>query len=189
MKKIILVNASPRKKGNCAMALDILKSSVKDAEVEVFDLNEKTVRPCLACNACKAKDTAQCVQKDDMSALLPRLDACDALVIASPIYFGMVNGPAKTFLDRIYPFFNPAKPGMSSATKTGKKLAVILTAGTGPTDVYARHGEAYACFDVAGFTDKKILAFNSAKSGMDKNIFSVAEDAEQLRSLAGWLSE
>jgi len=189
MKKIIMVNASPHKTGNCSRALEILRKNVKDAEVEVFDLSEKTVNPCHACNACKAMDTAGCVQKDDMAALLPRLDSCDALVVASPIYFGMVNGPAKTFLDRIYPFFNPGKPNMTVATKFGKKAAVILTAGTGPVDVYEQHGAAYACFDVAGFTDKKIMAFNSEKSGMDKNIFSLEEDADKIKELAGWLSE
>lgn len=78
---------------------------------------------------------------------------------------------------------------MTVATKFGKKAAVILTAGTGPVDVYEQHGAAYACFDVAGFTDKKIMAFNSEKSGMDKNIFSLEEDADKIKELAGWLSE
>lgn len=189
MKKIILVNASPRKKGNCAKALSIIAETVKDAEVEIFDLNQKTVKPCLACGACKKKDTPFCIQKDDMADLLSRLDTCDALVVASPIYFGMVNGPAKTFLDRIYPFFNPAHPNMTSATKFGKKAAVILTAGSSPVDAIENHGAAYACFDVAGFTDKKILGFNSAQSGMDQNIFSIDEDADKIKALADWLCQ
>lgn len=189
MKKIILVNASPRKNGNCAMALNILQQNLTDAEVEMFDLNTKTINPCLACNACKGKETAQCVQKDDMSDLLNRLDNCDALVIASPIYFGMVNGVAKTFLDRIYPFFNPTKPNMSLATKFSKKAAVILTAGSGSVKDYEKHGEAYACFDVLGCTNKKVLAFNSTKSGMDKNIFSIKEDADKIEELAHWICE
>lgn len=189
MKKVILVNTSPRKKGNCAMALDILQQNLTDAEVELFDLNDKTVNPCRACNACKTKEVAQCVQKDDMSDLLSRLDSCDALVVASPIYFGMVNGPAKTFLDRIYPFFNPSKPNMTLATKFGKKAAVILTAGSGPAEVYEKHGEAYAAFNVVGCTDKKVLSFNSAKSGADKNIFTVEEDADRIKELARWICE
>lgn len=189
MKKIILVNASPRKKGNCAKAMEIIQENAKNAEVEVFNLREKTVKPCLACGACKKKDVAECVQKDDMAELLPRLDACDALVVASPVYFGMVNGPAKTFLDRTYPFFNPSKPNMTAATKFGKKLAVILTAGSGPADAYTKIGEAYACFDTVGCTDKKILTFNSEKSGMDSNIFSIEEDAQKIKDLAAWLCE
>lgn len=189
MKKIILVNSSPRRKGNCAEALSIISENVNDAEVEVFNIYEKSVNQCLACEFCKSKDTVQCVQKDDMSELLSRLDACDALVVAAPVYFGMVNGPAKLFLDRIYPFFNPAKPNMSAATKFGKKVAIILTAGGGPAEVYAKHGEQYACFDVAGFHDKKVLSFNSAKAEPGKGIFSVEEDAAKIRELAGWLCE
>ena len=189
MKKIILINASPRANGNCSKAMEVIAESIADAEITVFNLREKSVNPCLACNACKTKDTVFCVQKDDMTQLLPFLDECDAIVVASPIYFGMVNGPAKTFLDRIYPFFNPGKPNATIATKFNKKCAVILTAGSMPADVNAKHGEAYNCFGIAGFTDAKVLSFNSEKSGMGANIFSIEEDAKNLRDLAVWLSE
>ena len=189
MKKIILVNASPRKKGNCAKAMEIIRENVTSAEVEIFNLNETTVHPCLACNARKVKDTAFCVQSDDMGELLSRLDSCDALVVASPIYFGTVNGPAKTFLDRIYPFFNPSKENMTIATKFGKKCAILLTASSMPREVVAQAGEAYNCFGVAGFTNSKVVAFNSEKSGMAANIFSIEEDSAQIKELAAWLSE
>ena len=189
MKKIIIVNSSPRAKGNCAKAVEILQENITDAEIEVFNLREKTVKPCMACGACKAKDTAMCVQKDDMGALLADIDSCDALVVATPIYYGTVNGPAKTFLDRTYPFFNPAKDNMSNATKFGKKVAIILTAGSMPRDVNLKQGEAYNCFDVAGFTESKVLSFNSEISGMDANIFSIEDDANQIKDLAKWLSE
>ena len=189
MKKIILVNASPRKNGNCSKAMDIIRENIADAEVEIFNLREKTVQPCLACNACKMKETAYCVQNDDMGALLSRLDSCDALVVASPVYFGTVNGPAKTFLDRIYPFFNPAKENATIATKFGKKCLVLLTAGSMPKEVITQAGEAYNCFGIAGFTDSKVVAFNSEKSGMAANIFSIEEDAQRVKELAAWLAE
>ena len=189
MKKIILVNASPRAKGNCVDALNILAENVKDAEVVLFDLNKKVVNPCKACNACKMKENVFCVQKDDMSALLPELDACDALVVASPIYFGMVTAPAKAFLDRCYPFFNPTKPNMTIATKFGKKVAVITTAGSGPVDVYKKHGEDYCKFGVAGFTQSKVLSFNSAKCGPMGKIFADEAYAQEIKNLAAWLSE
>ena len=189
MKKINLVNASPRQNGNCSMAMEIIRKNISDAEVEVFNLREKTVNPCIACNACKAKDTVFCVQKDDMADLLPRIDSCDALVVATPIYFGMINGPAKTFLDRIYPFFNPSKPNGTIAAKFNKKCAIILTAGSMPREVNMKQGEAYNCFEIAGFSDSKVLSFNSEKSGAQSNIFSVEEDAQQIKALAAWLSE
>jgi len=189
MKKVILVNASPRAKGNCVDALNIIAENIKDAEVEIFDLNKNTCNPCKACNACKMKETVNCIQKDDMAALLPKLDTCDALVVASPIYFGMVTAPAKAFLDRCYPFFNPTKENMTIATKFGKKVAIIVTAGSGPIDVYAKHAEDYCKFGVAGFTQSKILSFNSAKCGMMGKIFADDAEAKQIKELAAWLSE
>lgn len=187
--KIILVNASPRKNGNCSRAIQMIQENVKNADVEVFNLREKEVHPCLACGYCKQQDTAKCVQKDDMSNLLARIDDCDAMVIASPIYFGNVSGPAKTFLDRIYPFFNPAKENMTCAAKFGKKCAVIVTSGTMPAETTIKQAEAYNCFGIAGFTDSKVLAFNSEKSGMNGNIFDIEEDAQKIKELAEWLCQ
>lgn len=78
---------------------------------------------------------------------------------------------------------------MTITTKFGKKLAIILTAGGMPVEVNAVHGEAFNRFGVAGFTDSQILSFNSEKSGMDANIFSVDEDAQKIKGLAKWLAE
>lgn len=79
-----------------------------------------------------------------MAELVSELDACDAIVLVSPIYFGQLNGPAKTFIDRIYYFFNPAKEGASIASKSGKKASVIYSCGNGSVDDDAKVAEAAA---------------------------------------------
>ena len=107
----------------------------------MFRLKEKTVKPCLGCDVCKKKEVPACVQKDDMGALVERIDQCDGLVIAAPIYFGGICGQAKTFIDRLYCFYNPTKPGASVATKRGKKAALVCTCGGGPVDVYTTHAQ------------------------------------------------
>lgn len=188
MKKIILINSSPRHNANCDKAMEIIKENVKDAEVEVFTLRDKKVNQCLGCDACMRQEKAACVQKDDMADLIPRLDDCDAFVVASPVYFGMVNGPAKIFLDRLYAFFAPMKPNGTFATKLDKKAAIILTAGGGPADVYAQHGKAYSdSFHVAGAKDIKVLSFNGGN--VPGEIWKNTENANQVKELAAWLCE
>lgn len=47
MKKILLVNASPRKGGNSDLITKMLAEELKDCEVIVFNMREKKCNPCL----------------------------------------------------------------------------------------------------------------------------------------------
>lgn len=187
MKKIIIVNASPRQGGNSDVIEAKLAAELKGAEVEVFKLREKTVNPCHACDACKAKDVAGCVQKDDMGALIAKLDTCDGLVLISPIYFNDINGPAKTFIDRMYCFFNPGKPGASVAARRDKKVAVICPCGAGPADVYTERAKmAAGCFGSGGFSEIKAYVCGDVNpaGACAKNPEQMAE----ISKIAQWLA-
>ncbi|MCI2106153.1 MAG: flavodoxin family protein [Intestinimonas sp.] len=188
MKKIIIVDASPRKGGNSDVMTEKLSAEIKGAEVEVFKLREKTVNPCQACDICKTKDTPQCVQKDDMGGLIPKLDRCDAIVLVAPIYFNQINGPAKTFIDRTYCFFNLGKEGASIATKKGKKAAVICTCGGGPVDAYTKVAEATAGdFGIIGVTESKVYV-----CGDGNEPGSCKDHPEYMQAacdIAAWLSK
>ena len=187
MKKIIVVTASPRKGGNCDVMAETLRAAVPNAQVELFPLRDKTVNPCHACNACKGKAAPACVQADDMGALVSRLDACDAFVLIAPIYFGQLNGPAKTFIDRLYCFFDPQKPQGSAATRRGKKAALICSCGGGPVDVYTKYAkDTAACFSVAGADEVR-----AAVCGNGNTPGNCAKDEafmRELRTLAAWLN-
>ena len=188
MKKIIIVNSSPRRNGNSDFIAAKLRDEIKDAEIEVFSLRDKKVNPCMACNACKGKAAAACVQKDDMGALIPRLEACDGIVLLSPIFFGAVNGPAKTFIDRIYCFFDPSKPNASLTAKRGKKCAVICCCGAGPADVYTKGAEAsVGGFSVAGVDEFK--AYTCGGVNEPGSCRNNAKDMQAVSEIAAWLSK
>ena len=186
MKKVIIVDASPRKNGNCDAIAEKMAKELKNAEVKTFTLRDETVNPCKACNACKAKDAPFCVQKDDMGALIPELDACDALVLLSPVYFGQMNGPAKTFVDRLYCFFAPAKPTMSNTSKRGKKGAVICSCGAGPADVYTKYAEEAAKLSSVMGADET-RAFVCADCNEPASCMSHKKSVDGLEELAEWL--
>ncbi len=57
-----------------------------------------SIAPCRACDGCFK--TGRCVVKDPMQELYPRLEACDHLVVASPLYFTSVPGHLKVLIDR-----------------------------------------------------------------------------------------
>ncbi|MBR4986134.1 MAG: flavodoxin family protein [Proteobacteria bacterium] len=161
MKRIIIIDASPRQAGNCKVTADYISTNAKDALVEIFPLRDKFVRPCMACDACKRNEVATCVQKDDMTDLLPRLDTSDAIVFLSPIYFGQITGPAKTFIDRLYCYFHPKYPNMSLSRKRDKKLIMIGFCGMGDAESYKNYlRETVSALGVIGVCEYKVLLCN-----------------------------
>ena len=161
MGKVIIVDASPRNGGNSDVITEKLAAEIKGADVEVFKIREKNVNPCHGCDACKGKDKAGCVQKDDIGALIPEVDSCDALVLVTPIYFSQVSAQAKMFIDRMYCFFDPSKPGMSNASRKDRKAALICTCGAGPVEVYRPYADGTVnAFGATGVAETKTYVCN-----------------------------
>ncbi len=186
MKNILLVNASPRIGGNSDLIVKTLAEKLSDCEVTIFDLREKKCGYCLGCGACQGKTTQNCVQNDDMKALLPIIDKCDGIVIATPIYNQQMTAMAKCFIERWYPFFKFDGKGMSNTSKYGKKGAMICSFwGSDPETV-----EKYANWTLNGFSqigveETKVVIFPQIpqKGDVLKNREYIAE----LDKLAVWL--
>lgn len=100
MKKILAIYGSPRKKGTTALLLSSAVRGAREAgaEVEEVFLRDLKISPCMEIYACKK--TGRCVIDDDFQALHDKLAACDALMLASPIFFYTVSSHTKMFMDR-----------------------------------------------------------------------------------------
>lgn len=101
--KVLVINGSPRAKGNSDLLCDEFIRGAKESgnQVEKISLGEKNIAPCRACYTCFK--TRHCVQRDDMEAVLEKVAACDVLVLASPTYFLTMSGQMKLFIDRLLP--------------------------------------------------------------------------------------
>lgn len=107
--KILAIIGSPRKGGNT----DILvreagkRAEALGAEVEYVELRKLKIRDCIACERCA--ETMQCVVKDDMQELYPKLEQAQGIILGSPTYFYSPTGLMKCFLDRLYAYelFDP----------------------------------------------------------------------------------
>ena len=104
--KTIIINGSPRKNWNTAM---MLKEAQKGAEaagaeteyIDLFDLSFTGCRSCLACKQ-KGAERCKCFWKDDLSPVLDRIFASDALIIGSPIYLGDVTSQVHGLIERLH---------------------------------------------------------------------------------------
>jgi multimeric flavodoxin WrbA len=104
MVKVLGINGSPRPYGNSfqALKLALRAAELEGAEVELVNLYEYEIKPCLGCVSDDIKACVYpCPINDDMVKLYPKVIECDALIISSPIYWFGVSGLLKNFLDRL----------------------------------------------------------------------------------------
>ena len=101
--RVLVINGSPRTKGNSDLLCDEFIRGAEEAghQVEKISLREKKIAPCRACYACFK--TVACVQKDDMAEILEKAEVSDVLLLASPTYFLTMSGQMKVMIDRLLP--------------------------------------------------------------------------------------
>jgi multimeric flavodoxin WrbA len=121
--KIIGICGSPRK-GNTEWMLGTLCAELAraGANVEMLLLRKMDVRLCRGCLACEKGGQQRpgvCVIQDDMNALYPRFLAADGIILATPVYMGLLSGRMKNFMDRT----NPVWPRLE-----GKQIAGLAVA-------------------------------------------------------------
>ena len=102
--KVLIINGSPRQKGNTSIALaEIAKQLEKlGIESEIVWIGNKPVRGCIACNTCKDKPGA-CVFDDDVcNGISAKMNSSDALIVGSPVYWGQPNGAVLSIIQRAF---------------------------------------------------------------------------------------
>jgi multimeric flavodoxin WrbA len=126
MPNILIINGSPRKRGNSATLAQQVASGAEaaDAQVETVFLHGMDIAPCNACDACLKSADPGCVIADDMQDLYPKLKEADVIVIASPVYWFTVSAQTKLFMDRCYAFEGPGENPLRD-----KRYAIILAYG------------------------------------------------------------
>ena len=102
--KVLMINGSPRQKGNTSIALaEIAKQLEKlGIESEIVWIGNKPIRGCIACNTCKDNPGA-CVFDDDVcNGISAKMNSSDALIVGSPVYWGQPNGAVLSIIQRAF---------------------------------------------------------------------------------------
>ncbi|MBP1531225.1 MAG: flavodoxin family protein [Bacteroidaceae bacterium] len=102
--KVLLINGSPREKGNTFTALSEVAKALQEegVETEIISIGKKAVQGCIACGWCGRE--GKCTFRDDLYFQVMRVikDGIDGLVIGSPVYYGGPNGSLCALLDRVF---------------------------------------------------------------------------------------
>jgi multimeric flavodoxin WrbA len=134
-RKVLAIYGSPRRKGNTSLLLKraVLGAQDAGAEVEEVVLRDLKMSPCLEIYGCKKN--GRCAIKDDFQKLYDKLLACDALILASPIFFYSVSAHTKILIDRCQSLWvkkywiDKIPPGTTTPSKKGLFISVGATRG------------------------------------------------------------
>ena len=89
--KVLLINGSPRRRGNTSVALaEAARQLEKNGiETETVWIGTKPVRGCIACNGCRTKGEGRCVFTDDLcNEVIEKMEGCDGIIVGAPVYWG-----------------------------------------------------------------------------------------------------
>ncbi|MGM9713090.1 MAG: flavodoxin family protein [Prevotella sp.] len=183
--RIIILNASPRKKGNISEMVSVMADEARQngADIDIIDANSLSIRPCIACMKCRSAH--KCVMPDDdAQRVLSMMEAADRLVIASPCYWGNIPGTLKILFDRIvYGMMDENRYGMPIPLHKGKRAAVVSTSTTPwPFNIFMHQtrGVVRALREILHYSGFKIVA-TVEKGGTKHNTSLSAREEKKCR--------
>jgi multimeric flavodoxin WrbA len=184
VKKIVIINGSPRASGNSDAMTRLAESRLGGAaSTEVFYMRQNAVIPCVGCDSCK--ETDECVHDDSAAALIGRLKRADGALLFTPLYYTSVPGVVKVLFDRFYVEYNPWRYGLKTPSPN-RRFGVVFTYGGSPADVVERAVElsAYAFADLGFGSHKSVMcAMNIEKDSFEKN----GEYRREVERLLDWM--
>ena len=99
--KVLLLNGSPRRDGNTFLLLSevALQLTKNGVESEIFQLGNGNVHGCADCGGCHGK--GKCVFDDAVNQIAATMALCDAIIVGSPVYYGMPAGQVLAAIQRL----------------------------------------------------------------------------------------
>lgn len=131
--KILMLNGSPRRDGNIAQMLDVMReeAEAEGHEVVVMRVSEMLIQPCTGCMSCRSKRRCM-LPDDDAQRVSDILMNTDVLVIGAPCYWGNLPGQIKVLFDRMVAAVMDDRVGLFPKPLHKGKRAIIIATSTVP---------------------------------------------------------
>jgi NAD(P)H-dependent FMN reductase len=104
--QILVLSGSRNRQGKTAQAIDALCKGAAGAGagIEKIFLPEQNLERCRQCNPdgwgiCRTEH--RCIIEDDFASIVEKIKAANALIVATPVYFGDLSDSMRGFLDRL----------------------------------------------------------------------------------------
>ena len=172
--KVLMLNGSPRENGNTSVALAEMEKvfSKNGIETEIIRIGGREIRGCLSCGYCYKN--GKCAIDDLVNELAAKFEACDGMVLASPVYYAAPNGTLVTLLNRLF-YSTPFDKTM----KVGASVAVARRGGTSTT-----FDQLNKYFTISGMPVASSQYWNSVHGRAPGEAVKDAEGLQTMRVLA-----
>ena len=172
--KVLMINGSPHADGNTAIALHEMEKvfAQEGIDVELLHIGNKDIRGCIGCRQCA--QTGKCVFDDLVNETAPEFEACDGLVVGSPVYYASANATLIAYLTRLF-YSTPFD-------KTMKAAAAVAAARRG--GLTATYDELNKFFAIAGMPIATGQYWNGIHGSMPGEANEDAEGLQMMRTLA-----
>ncbi len=172
--KVLLINGSPRANGNTALALREMEAvfTEEGVETEVVRVGSMDIRGCIACGQCAEK--GKCVFEDLVNETAPKFEACDGLVVGTPVYYASANATLIAFLTRLF-----YSTHFDKTMKVGAGIAVARRGGLSST-----FDELNKFFTISGMPVASSQYWNSVHGRGPGEAAQDAEGLQTMRALA-----
>lgn len=125
--EIVAIMGSHRNGQNTQQAIDYFISKLKiEHELYEYNVNKIDVKACIACDYC-IPHQGECVLEDDMKEIYKKMESCDLLIVASPVYFSAFPSKIKALIDRTQMIYN-----LTDKSVIKKKKILIIGVGGAP---------------------------------------------------------
>ena len=172
--KVLLINGSPKAKGNTARALREMEQifSQEGVQVETVHIGAQNIRGCIACGSCFRE--GKCVFDDAVNQLSAKFREADGLVVASPVYYASPNATLIALLDRLF-----YSSRFDKRMKVGASVAVARRGGCSSSfDVLNKY------FTISGMPVASSQYWNSVHGSAPGEAAQDAEGLQTMRALA-----
>lgn len=172
--KVLMINGSPHAQGNTYTALHEMEKIFAEngIETEILHIGNQAIRGCIACNSCV--ENGKCVFDDAVNEAAPKFEACDGIVIGSPVYYASANSTLISFMTRL--FYS------AHCDKTMKVGAAVAAARRG--GLSATFDEMNKFFTISGMPVASSQYWNSIH-GREQGQAELDEEGKQtMRTLA-----
>ena len=169
--KVLMLNGSPKAKGNTAAALEEIGKQLSEEgiEYEIFHIGALPVRDCIGCGRC-TDDGCVFGADDGVNAFIAKAKEADGFIFGTPVYYAHPSGRILSFLDRVFYSGSGA-----FAFKPGAAVAVARRGGTSASFDVLNKYFGISRMPVVGATYWNLM--HGAKAG------EAAQDAEGLQTM------
>ena len=145
-KKIIAVNAGPRKGWNTDTLINEAARGAEDAgaTVEYFDLFKlDKYTGCISCFGCKKeKNKGRCIRRDGLTPVLDAIREADGLIIGSPNYLSNLTASFRALYERLI-FQNLTYNVETPCCNTHPIPVLLIMTSNAPDTMYTGLIESY----------------------------------------------